>query len=90
MFLYLCDIKIVQFYDMTNPSPIRERKIGGGDKIVLVGNIISEVEYHDRMFLPQPDTNVRFDSGKYNGTYNVTEWVYCRAKKLLRIKVKKV
>ena len=88
-FRYVGEIKTIQFYDMTNPSSVLERKIGGGKRLVLVGNIISEVEYHDGMFLPQVGMGVRFDSGKYDGIYNVTEWVYCDATKLLRIKVKK-
>jgi hypothetical protein len=42
------------------------------------------------MYLPQVGTKVRFDSGKYDGIYDVVEWVFCDSTKLLRIKVKKI
>lgn len=89
-FRYVGEIKTFQFYDMTEPSPVTERQIGGSKKIVLVGKIISESDYRDGMYLPQVGTKVRFDSGKYDGIYDVVEWVFCDSAKLLRIKVKKI
>lgn len=59
-------------------------------KFKLIGNIISENEYRNGMFLPQPGYKVRFDSGKYNGIYEVTEWIFSDSTHLLRIKVRKI
>lgn len=88
MFAYSGDIKVVQFYDLTNAQSVRQ--VGSNEKYTLVGDIISESNYHNGMYLPQTGSKVRFDSGKYNGIYEVVELVFCDATKLLRIKVIKV
>lgn len=88
MFTYSGEIKVVQFYDLTNAQSVRQ--VGNNEKYTLVGDIISESNYHNGMYLPQTGSKVRFDYGKYNGIYEVVELVFCDTTKLLRIKVKKV
>lgn len=84
MFVYLGEIKVVQFYDITDA-----RFTVHDGKTLLVGDIVSENTYYNGMFLPPIHSTVRFQSGKYDGFYDVVDWIFSDSTKMLRIKVRK-
>ena len=85
MFVYLGEVKVVQFYDITDA-----RFTVHDGKTLLVGDIISENEYRSDMYLPPIHSSIRFQAGKYDGVYEVMDWVFSDSTKLLRIKVRKI
>ena len=83
-FDYIGKIKYVQFYDLTITKAQKRDEI-----TCIVGNVITEVDYRKGMFLPQPNTLVKFRSSEYKGNYNVISWCFHDTTGVLRICVKK-